>query len=144
MTPSTSQGFHSSQVTGLDTCVRKPLVATCGTDRTVRIWNYLDKSSDISKAFTEEVHSISFHPSGLHVLAGFSDKLRLMNLLMDDIRQYKEFAIKMCRECRFSTGGDKFAAVNGNTIQIYSTYTCEAYGNLRGARRRLLRGRRRA
>merc|ERR1719440_1245884 len=87
---------------------------------------------DITKTFTEEVHSISFHPSGLHVLAGFSDKLRLMNLLMDDIRQYKEFAIKMCRECRFSTGGDKFAAVNGNTIQIYSTYTCENIGNLRG------------
>merc|ERR1719440_2487302 len=87
---------------------------------------------DITKTFTEEVHSISFHPSGLHVLAGFSDKLRLMNLLMDDIRPYKEFAIKMCRECRFSTGGDKFAAVNGNTIQIYSTYTCENIGNLRG------------
>jgi len=127
-----SQAFHSSIVTGLDTCIRKPLVATCGTDRTVRIWNYLDKSSDIFKTFTEEVHSVSFHPSGLHVLAGFSDKLRLMNLLMDDIRPYKEFAIKMCRECRFSTGGDKFAAVNGNTIQIYSTYTCENIGNLRG------------
>ena len=55
-----------------------------------------------------------------------------MNLLMDDIRPYKEFAIKGCPECRFSTGGHWFAAVNGNTIQIYSTYTCEAYGNLRG------------
>ena len=76
--------------------------------------------------------SISFHPSGLHVLAGFSDKLRLMNLLMDDIRPYKEFAIKACRECRFSNGGQCFAAVNGNTIQIYSSYTCENIGNLRG------------
>ena len=36
-----------------------------------------------------------------------------------------------CPECR-SAGGHWFAAVNGNTIQIYSTYTCEAYGNLRG------------
>jgi len=127
-----SQAFHSYVVTGLDTCVRKPLVATCSTDKSVRIWNYVDKSTDLSKVFTEEVHSISFHPSGLHVLAGFSDKLRLMNLLMDDIRPYKEFAIKMCRECRFSTGGHQFAAVNGNTIQIYSTYTCENIGNLRG------------
>jgi len=127
-----SQAFHTGVVTGLDTCTRKPLVATCGADRSVRVWNFLDKSSDITKVFTEEVHSISFHPSGLHVLAGFSDKLRLMNLLMDDIRPYKEFAIKMCRECRFSTGGHLFAAVNGNTIQIYSTYTCENIGNLRG------------
>ena len=82
--------------------------------------------------FTEECYSISFHPSGLHVLCGFSDKLRLMNLLMDDIRPCKEFAIKACRECRFSVGGQSFAAVNGNTIQIYSTYTCENIYNLRG------------
>ena len=123
-------------MTGLDTCIRKPLIATCGSDRSIRIWNYVDRSTDLCKVFSEECRSIAFHPSGLHVLCGFSDKLRLMNLLMDDIRPYKEFAIKGCPECRFSTGGHWFAAVNGNTIQIYSTYTCEAYGNLRGARRR--------
>ena len=127
-----SQAFHSHAVTGLDTCVRKPLIATCGIDKSVRVWNYMDKSTDLFKVFTEEVFAISFHPSGLHVLAGFSDKLRLMNLLMDDIRPYKELAIKACRECRFSNGGQCFAAVNGNTIQIYSTYTCENIGNLRG------------
>ena len=90
------------------------------------------KNAELVKSFSEEAYSVAFHPSGLHILVGFADKLRLMNLLMDDIRPYKEFAIKMCRECRFSTGGDKFAAVNGNTIQIYSTYTCENIGNLRG------------
>ena len=63
---------------------------------------------------------------------GFSDKLRLMNLLMDDIRPYKEFGIKACRECRFSWGGQFFAAVHGNVIQIYNMYTCENIGNLRG------------
>ena len=57
-----SQAFHAGVVTGLDTCVRKPLVATCGTDRTVRIWNYLDKSSDIFKTFTEEVRCPSPSP----------------------------------------------------------------------------------
>eukprot|EP00965_Chrysotila_dentata_P055399 1838140-Pleurochrysis_carterae.AAC.3 len=36
----------------------------------------MDKSTDLFKVFTEEVYSISFHPSGLHVLAGFSDKVR--------------------------------------------------------------------
>ena len=44
-----SQAFHSLTVTGLDTCVRKPLVATCGTDKSVRVWNYLDKSTDLCK-----------------------------------------------------------------------------------------------
>lgn len=37
-----------------------------------------------------------------------------------------------CRECCFSMGGQYFAAVNGTTISIYNTYTCENVGNLRG------------
>jgi hypothetical protein len=53
------------------------------------IWNYNEKSSELVKFFPEEAYSIAFHPSGLHVLVGFADKLRLMNLLMDDIRPYK-------------------------------------------------------
>lgn len=127
-----SQGFHSQGVTGVDTCVRKPLVATCSTDKSVRIWNYNEKSSELVKFFPEEAYSIAFHPSGLHVLVGFADKLRLMNLLMDDIRPYKEFSIKQCKECVFSNGGNYFAAVHGNVIQIYNMYTCENVGNLRG------------
>ena len=61
----------------------------------------------------DEAFSVSLHPSGLHVLVGFADKLRLCNLLVNDVRAYKEFAVKACRECRFSNGGQLFAAVNG-------------------------------
>lgn len=39
--------------------------------------------------------------------------------------------MKACKECRFSHGGHYFAAVNGNTISIYNTYTFENVGNLR-------------
>lgn len=126
------QSFHTGHITGMDTCIRKPLIATCGLDKSVRIWNCLEKSLELLKSFNEECHSIAFHPSGLHLLVGFSDKMRLMNVLMDDIRPYKEFAIKACRECRFSNGGQYFAAVNGNTVNIFATYTCELIGNLRG------------
>mmetsp|Transcript_155 Transcript_155/g.483 ORF Transcript_155/g.483 Transcript_155/m.483 type:complete len:1201 (-) Transcript_155:691-4293(-) len=126
------QSFHTGHITGMDTCIRKPLVATCGLDKSVRIWNCLDKTLEQIKFFNEECHSIAFHPSGLHLLVGFSDKMRLMNVLMDDIRPYKEFAIKACRECRFSNGGQYFAAVNSNTVNIFATYTCELIGNLRG------------
>jgi hypothetical protein len=31
---------------------------------------------------------------GLNILAGFSDKLRLMNLLIDDVKAYREFPIR--------------------------------------------------
>ena len=55
---------------------------------------------ELYKEFQEEAYSIALHPSGLYVLVGFSDKLRLMNLLIDDIRCFKEFTIRGCREVR--------------------------------------------
>jgi WD40 repeat protein len=124
--------FHSGPILGLDVCVRKPLVVTCGIDKSVRVWNYLDKTQELCKFFGEEAYSVAFHPSGFHLIVGFSDKLRLMNVIMEDMRTYKEVPIKGCKECRFSHGGQFFAAVNSNTIQIYKTYTCEVVCNLRG------------
>lgn len=55
-------------------------------------------SLDLYKEFHEEAYSIALHPSGLFVLVGFSEKLRLLNLLIDDIRPFKEFMIRGCRE----------------------------------------------
>ena len=38
------------------------------------------------KVFAEEAYSVALHPTGLSVLVGFADKLRLMVVLMDDLR----------------------------------------------------------
>ena len=32
--------YHNGPVTGMSTCIRKPLIATCSVDRSVSIWNY--------------------------------------------------------------------------------------------------------
>ncbi|XP_033738759.1 cilia- and flagella-associated protein 57-like [Pecten maximus] len=127
-----AQSFHYGQITGLDVCIRKPLIATSSHDRSVRIWNYENCNLELYKEFAEEAYSIALHPSGLYILVGFSDKLRLMNLLIDDIRTFKEFTIRGCRECGFSNGGHLFAAVHSNVIQIYSTSTFENTSNLKG------------
>lgn len=127
-----SQPFHHGQITGMDSCIRKPLVVTCSTDKSVRVWNYNEESSELVKYFTEESFSVAIHPSGLYILVGFSDKLRLMNLLIDDIRPFREFSIRGCRECKFSNGGQYFAAVSGNAVQIYSTWNFEMLGQMKG------------
>lgn len=53
---------------------------------------------ELYKEFQEEAYSVALHPTGLFILVGFSDKLRLMNLLIDDIRTFKEFTVRGCRE----------------------------------------------
>ncbi|XP_061488605.1 cilia- and flagella-associated protein 57 isoform X1 [Rhineura floridana] len=124
--------IHSSSITGLDTCIRKPLVATCSLDKSVRIWNYENNTLDLYKEYQEEAYTLALHPGGLYVLVGFADKLRLMNLLIDDIRVFKDFTVRGCRECAFSTGGHLFAAVNGNVIHIYSATSFDNVINLKG------------
>lgn len=127
-------GYRSDgcAIVGMDVAVRKPLIASVGVDNTVRIWNYIDRTCEVSKLYPEGPTSVAFHPSGLHLLVGFSDKLRLMNILMDDIRDVKEFPIKSCPEVRFSHGGHMFAAAYGNVIQVYHTYTAQYMLTLRG------------
>eukprot|EP00756_Hemistasia_phaeocysticola_P009945 Hpha_TRINITY_DN14971_c5_g7::TRINITY_DN14971_c5_g7_i1::g.143967::m.143967 len=124
--------FHNGAITGIDTCVRKPLIATCSRDRTIRVWNYMDHTLEILKSFSVEAMSIALHPSGLHLLVGFADKLRFMNLYGDDIKEFRSFNRRACPECRFSNGGQYFAFVHGQVIELFSTYTCEQLHTLRG------------
>ncbi|CAK4695392.1 unnamed protein product [Aphanomyces euteiches] len=131
-TPFHRPGANGTQITGLDTCIRKPLIVTCGVDKSVRVWNYNDKSTDILKFFKEEALAVALHPSGLHIVVAFTDKLRMLNILMDDIRPYREYGVKACREVRFSHGGQYFAVANNNTIQVYGTYSGELMAVLRG------------
>ncbi|XP_029362494.1 cilia- and flagella-associated protein 57 isoform X2 [Echeneis naucrates] len=127
-----SQSLHSKSITGLSICLRKPIAATSSLDHSVRIWNYETKVLELYKEFQDEAHSVALHPTGLFILVGFSDKLRLMNLVVGDIQPFKEFTVRSCIECAFSHGGHMFAAVNGNVIHIYSVTSLENILNLKG------------
>ncbi|NXL26795.1 CFA57 protein, partial [Glaucidium brasilianum] len=124
--------LHSAPITGMDICVWKPILATCSLDRSVRIWNYKANTLELYKEYQEEAYTVSLHPTGLFCLVGFSDKLRYLSLLHEDMRVFKEFSVRKCRECSFSNRGHLFAVVNGNVIQIYSSITFENINNLKG------------
>ncbi len=76
-------------------CVRKPLLVTCSTDKSVRLWNYNDRTCELTKYFADEIFSVAIHPTGLQILVGFADKLRLMTVLMEDMKTVKELGIKV-------------------------------------------------
>ena len=59
--------------------------------------------------------------TGMYILAGFSDKLRIMNLLIDDIKTFREFHVRNCTACAFSCGGHLLAAVSHNQISVFSS-----------------------
>ncbi|KAJ3361066.1 Cilia- and flagella-associated protein 57 [Allomyces arbusculus] len=123
---------HMAPITGMDICVRKSLIATASTDRSIRLWNFVSFGSDLCKYFPEEPSCVSFHPSGYYLLAGFPDKLRLMTILPDDLRVIREFPVRGCRECAFARGGHLFAAVQASIISIYDAWTFDLVASLKG------------
>ena len=130
--------FHHGSIHGLDVCLRKALVVTCGQDRTVRVWNFLERRCELSKKFSEEAFSAAIHPDGFLVVVGFFDKLRVMSLLMEDLKTFQEIpGVKACKEIRFSNGGNFFACINGNNVHVYRTWTCELAFTLTGHQSRV-------
>lgn len=118
--------FHNKQIHGLDVCVKKELIATCSSDRTVRLWSFTTANqfqSELTFTSEQEAHAIAFHPSGLHLVVGFSDSVRLMNILDKQLVTYKSLLIKECREIVFSHGGHLFACQNDKEIWVYKFYT---------------------
>ncbi|KEG09722.1 WDdomain 65 [Trypanosoma grayi] len=126
------QPFHSGPVVGVDVCVQRPFAVTAGRDRCIFLWNLITGIVEFRKRFHTDIYSVAMHPSGLHLLVGLADGLRMMNLYNNDIREFKNIGIRSCMECRFSSGGQFFAAVHATTIHVYFTYTCELMGHLRG------------
>ena len=101
-------------------------MATCGSDKSVRVWNYLEKNTlEVIKNFDEKPLSLSFHPSGLHLVVSFPDKIRLINILDNDLVSFKDLPIKNCYEVKFSHGGHLFAAVNNVMVQLFNFYTLD-------------------
>jgi hypothetical protein len=55
-------------VLAVSPCVRKPLVATAGADRCVRIWNWDVGVCEVSRRFDDDAFSCSLHPTGTMLL----------------------------------------------------------------------------
>ncbi|KOC64830.1 WD repeat-containing protein 65 [Habropoda laboriosa] len=115
------QSLHYGPISGLSVCAWKSIFMTCGElDHSVRLWDFETESLILHKQYTEDICGIALHPTGLFCLIGFSDKLRFMSILIDDLLPMHECSIRCCKTVKFSHGGHAFAAVNGNIVQVYS------------------------
>ncbi|XP_037094873.1 LOW QUALITY PROTEIN: cilia- and flagella-associated protein 57-like [Pollicipes pollicipes] len=91
-----STPFHYGSILDMDLSFRRPFAVTCGSDRTVAVWNHKTMTLDVYKQFQDDLHSVAIHPLGYSLLAGFSDKLRYMMILMKTCDPSRSFAIRSC------------------------------------------------
>lgn len=85
---------------------------------------------EICEVFNDEAYSVAFHPTGFHIVVGFTDRIRMMNVFKDSLKPFQTIGIKGCREIRFSHGGHLFACASQNHVNIYKFYTGENNVNL--------------
>jgi WD40 repeat protein len=57
------------------------------------------------------------------MVVGFSDSVRMLNILQEELQEFFRIPIWSCREIKFSKGGHLFACVNGKTVQVYEFAT---------------------
>ena len=129
-------GAHLGAISSADVCARKSIIATVSaTDHTVRIWTVTadTPSLDVVVRCPDAAPlSVALHPSGWIACVGFTDKLRLMHILNNDLRVVKELPFKACRVCEFAKGGHCVAAAVGAVVYVVHAFTFETLATLRG------------
>ncbi|ELK13105.1 WD repeat-containing protein 65 [Pteropus alecto] len=84
--------LHSASITGLATCIRKPLIATCSLDRSIRIWNYESNNGghlfaavngNVIQIFTttslENISNLKGHTGKIHSIVWNVDDSKLIS-----------------------------------------------------------------
>ena len=127
--------YHAAGVLALDTCARKPLIATVGADHLLKIWDYRRKICEVSRRFREPPTSVALHPSGLYVLVVFPSQAKLLALLEDEASDVAEVEALGTSHVSFARGGHYFCLVNNSVVTVYDTFSCEKKYSLRAASR---------
>ncbi|ORY73946.1 WD40 repeat-like protein, partial [Neocallimastix californiae] len=126
------QPFHNGSIIDMDTCIWKPIIVTCSSDKTIRIWNYQENFVEVVKHYEFDPVCLSLHPNGLFLLVGFHNSIKIMTILHNDLYEHWSANIIGCKQCIFSHGGQFFAIIHGSTIQIYNSWTYNIVWIVRG------------
>ena len=116
--------FHSGAITGLSICINKPLITTiCHNDRTLCMWNYVNKSLELLVNLSDKPTCITLHPTGLHCIVAYNENVHVYDILIDSVKVIHTHAIKQCSVVVYSLCGSKYAIAFDTTIALYNSYT---------------------
>ncbi|KAF4657614.1 WD repeat domain 65 [Perkinsus olseni] len=107
-----SGGFHSGPVTGLSSCpLREMMVTVSSEDRSLRIWRLPSAYMEFSRAFLgDEPLDVAVHPVGGFIIAvAFVEKIRIFQVVDDDLAVLKELPYRRATPLAWSAGGHYLA-----------------------------------
>ncbi|KAG5475450.1 hypothetical protein LSCM1_03570 [Leishmania martiniquensis] len=128
---------HCGRINGMDCSVRKPLLVTSGSDHSIRVWNTQTGQLLMCQFFASEPGAVAIHPDGLVAVVCFPDKVRVMSVLWNSMRERRTVSLRNASDVCFAKGGQLFAVVHHNLVHIIDANTCEVQGQLRGHPQRI-------
>ena len=123
--------YHYDNVTGLDVCINKPILATCSLDRALVIYNYDTNVIELKQYFEDDLFGVALHPSGLYLILSTTKCLKYMCLYFNCFKVMHVLNVKSCTTCIYSNGGHLFTFVHGTVIQIYSSLKLNEIGSIK-------------
>ncbi|KAF4682114.1 hypothetical protein FOZ60_011025 [Perkinsus olseni] len=107
-----SGGFHSGPVSGLSSCpLREIMVTVSSEDKSLRIWRLPSACMEFSRAFLgDEPLDVAVHPVGGFIIAvAFVEKIRIFQVVDDDLAVLKELPYRKATPLAWSAGGHYLA-----------------------------------
>lgn len=80
------ESLHINGIISMSVCMWKSIIMTAAKDFTIRTWNYKSGQVELVRKYQTNINVVALHPSGVFVAVGFSDQLRLMEVLLDDLK----------------------------------------------------------
>lgn len=90
--------LHTFDVLDMAVCSWRTTIMTGGKDQTVRMWNYANGALELMQKFHTDFQSLDLHPSGIFAAIGFADQLRLMAVMLGELKVTIISPFKYC--CR--------------------------------------------
>lgn len=127
-------GFHAGAITSLDLATHRTLAVTASrSECSVRVWNYLEQRCELAATFKgEEPTGVAIHPFGYYIAISFESRLRFMQVLMDELKPYRDLVVRSIRFVKFANGGHLLIAAQGKMVLVFNSVTLARVATLRG------------
>ena len=121
---------HEGRVVSLASAVSKPLMVSCATDQTLRVWDLRRLTCQFVAPLNEVPLSLTVHPDGMHIAIAFESCLSLSHIGLDGLLPWRDLPLPSARVIAFSHGGHLLAASQGNYIVVYESYALTMVASL--------------
>lgn len=120
--------FHSQQITGIQTCLKRQILVTTSLDKSLRVWQYSTSNTNIMKLviwhnIRDEVLAVALHTTGNYFVASFYTCIRFFNIFPKEIEEYHQLKVQGSTELKFNSFGSLLAVQKGNSVLVYNFFT---------------------